>query len=251
VFQYAKWPLKLLTNESIVSDLIKLKNENKKKISRFLKDKSKVWGNFWHNFHWSSLRTMMKVKLWSEGYKCTKTGIFCHTESVAMTLKIMCTYAHYVTLGSRCKMASSHRVIDLEKKKSSSNLQGWSSDTIVSISSSYFLLVISSFSSVLSFLSLVYWLPNNPDMDYVYPAFVPLLADITGLLFLFRKCCCSLSFPLVFHHVFILFYKWFLSLVYWPFRTRLLACLIRAAILHFSCRLHLFTSWCFVISSPD
>jgi len=32
-----------------------------------------------------------------------------------MTLKIMFTYAHYVTLGSRCKMASSHRVIDLDK----------------------------------------------------------------------------------------------------------------------------------------
>ena len=32
-----------------------------------------------------------------------------------MTLKIMCTYAHYVTLGSRCKMSSSHRVTDLEK----------------------------------------------------------------------------------------------------------------------------------------
>ena len=44
-----------------------------------------------------------------------KTGIFCHTESVTMTLKIiMCTYVHYVTLGSRCKMASSHRVTDLE-----------------------------------------------------------------------------------------------------------------------------------------
>ena len=58
---------------------------------------------------------MMEVKLWSEGYKCTKIGIFCRTESVAMTLKIMCTYAHYVTLGSRCKMASSHRVTDLEQ----------------------------------------------------------------------------------------------------------------------------------------
>ena len=34
----------------------------------------------------------------------------------------------------------------------------------------------------------------------------------------------------------------FLSLVYWPFRTRLLACLNRAAILYFFCRLHLFTS---------
>ena len=43
----------------------------------------------------------------------------------------------------------------------------------------------------------------------------------------------------------------FLSLAYWPFRTRLVACLIRAAILHFSFRLHLFTSRCFVIGSPD
>ena len=43
----------------------------------------------------------------------------------------------------------------------------------------------------------------------------------------------------------------FLSLVYWPFRIRLLACLIMAAILQFSCRLHLFTSRCFVIGSPD
>ena len=32
-----------------------------------------------------------------------------------MTLKSTCIFAHYVTLGSRCKMASSHRVIDLEK----------------------------------------------------------------------------------------------------------------------------------------
>ena len=32
----------------------------------------------------------------------------------AEIVKIMCTYAHYVTLGSRCKMASSHRVTDLE-----------------------------------------------------------------------------------------------------------------------------------------
>ena len=44
-----------------------------------------------------------------------KTGIFCCTESVAMTLKIMCTYALYVTLGSRCKMASNHRVTNLVK----------------------------------------------------------------------------------------------------------------------------------------
>ena len=43
-----------------------------------------------------------------------KTGIFCRTESVAMMLNIMCTYAHYITLGSRCKIASNHRVTDLE-----------------------------------------------------------------------------------------------------------------------------------------
>ena len=30
---------------------------------------------------------MMYVKLWSDGYKCTKKGIFCCTESVAMTPK--------------------------------------------------------------------------------------------------------------------------------------------------------------------
>ena len=30
---------------------------------------------------------MMMVKLWSEGYKCTKKGIFCRTKSVAMTPK--------------------------------------------------------------------------------------------------------------------------------------------------------------------
>ena len=30
---------------------------------------------------------MMEVKLWSEGYKCMKKGIFCCTESVTMTPK--------------------------------------------------------------------------------------------------------------------------------------------------------------------
>ena len=32
-----------------------------------------------------------------------------------MTLKIMCTYAHYVTLGSCCEMAKNHKVTDIEK----------------------------------------------------------------------------------------------------------------------------------------
>ena len=31
-------------------------------------------------------------------------------------------------------------------------------------------------------------------MDYVYPAFVPLLTDMSCLLFLFRKCCCFFLF---------------------------------------------------------
>ena len=55
------------------------------------------------------------MKLWSERYKCTKTGIFCGTESVAMTLKLMCTFAHYITLGSCCKIASNQRVTNFEK----------------------------------------------------------------------------------------------------------------------------------------
>ena len=64
--------------------------------------------------------------------------------------------------------------------------------------------------------------------DYMYPAFVSLFADgISCLLYLFRKCCCFVFFYFPLH---------FSS--YWPFRTRLLACLIRAAILHFSFRLH-------------
>ena len=98
---------------------------------------------------------------------CTKTGIFCHTESIPMMLKIMCTYAHYVTLGSRCKMASSHRITDLEKN-SSLNLQGWSSDAIVcSCAFVYFLLVMSSFLNLVrcvafqSFLLCLLWLSQQ------------------------------------------------------------------------------------------
>ena len=36
----------------------------------------------------------------------------------------------------------------------------------------------------------VKWAVSCTDTYYVYPAFVPLLADIACLLFLFRKCCC-------------------------------------------------------------
>ena len=66
---------------------------------------------------------------------------------------------------------------------------------------------------------------------------------------------CSESVVVLFFSLFLFFSTmrsfFFLSLVYWPFRTRLLACLIRAAILHFSFRLHLFTSRCFVGTISD
>ena len=87
--------------------------------------------------------------------------------------------------------------------------------------------------------------------DYVYPAFVSLLADISCLLFLFRKCCCFVFLFSSSSPPCVLSFFFFLSLAYWPFRNRLLACLIRAAILHFSFRLLLFTSRYFVIGSPD
>ena len=48
--------------------------------------------------------------------------------------------------------------------------------------------------------------------DYVYPAFVLLLADITNLPPLsFQKVLFSLSFPLLFHHAFFLFYLWLIG----------------------------------------
>ena len=51
--------------------------------------------------------------------------------------------------------------------------------------------------------------------DYVYSAFVSLLADISCLLFLFRQCCfVFLSFPLLFHHAALfsfLFYLWLIG----------------------------------------
>ena len=58
--------------------------------------------------------------------------------------------------------------------------------------------------------------------DYVYPAFVTLLADIICLLFLESVIVFSLFSPSFSPCILS-----FLSLVYWPFHTRLLACLIR------------------------
>ena len=74
--------------------------------------------------------------------------------------------------------------------------------------------------------------------DYVYPAFVTLLADISCLLFLFRKCLFVVVVVVLFSlsslplYVFR-FYLWLIG----QFVTAVLACLIRAAILnsHFVC----------------
>ena len=86
----------------------------------------------------------------------------------------------------------------------------------------------------------------------MYPAFVSLLADISCILLLsfffvlfFGLFVCLFFVVVVFGgKVLLVSFSVFppsfppcvllLSLVYWPFRTRLLACLIRAAILHFS-----------------
>ena len=88
-----------------------------------------------------------EIVIW--GLWMHQIGIFCRTESVAMTLKIICTYVHYVTLGSRCKMASNHRVTDLEKYPVRISKNKARSDAIVSSwAFVYFLLVISSFSSL-------------------------------------------------------------------------------------------------------
>ena len=90
--------------------------------------------------------------------------------------------------------------------------------------------------------------------DYVYPAFDPLFADISCLLFLYRKwgCCCFL-FAVPFSFFFsLLFFLTMCSFVfYWSFHTRLIACLIRAALLLLSFCLPLFISRCFVIGSSD
>ena len=50
---------------------------------------------------------MMLVKLWSEGYKCTKKRHFRSYRKRRHDAQITWPYAYYVTLGSRCKMANS------------------------------------------------------------------------------------------------------------------------------------------------
>ena len=47
------------------------------------------------------------MKLWSEGYKCTKKRHFLSYRKRHHDAQITWPYAYYVTLGSRCKMANS------------------------------------------------------------------------------------------------------------------------------------------------
>ena len=80
-----------------------------------LKDKSKVGG-------WVLTRFQLKVR-WEQSCRWNRDlrVINARKQEFSVVPKASpwhwksCTYAHYVTLGSRCKMASSHRVTDLEK----------------------------------------------------------------------------------------------------------------------------------------
>ena len=177
-----------------------------------------------------------------------------------MTLKIMCTYVHDVTLGSRCKMAC------------------WTS---------YWFLPFTAFSLGLPFCFSSYIIHlrctsggggvvsmfNEPAHSFFVWgslwASVALLCchsakwvvSCTRIMCIQPLSCCSLtclassffsesvflSFPLLFHHAFFLVS----GVLAISCRTHLLACLIRASILHFSFCLHLFTSRCFVIGSLD
>ena len=47
------------------------------------------------------------MKLWSEGYKCTKKRHFLSYRKRRHDAQITWSYAYYVTLGNRCKMANS------------------------------------------------------------------------------------------------------------------------------------------------
>ena len=170
-----------------------------------------------------------------------KTGIFCCTKSVAMMLKIMYTHDHYITLGSCWKMASSHRVTDLKK-----NPVRISKDE-APMAHSFCLCGVVCERLLPCCVVTAKWVVSCTQITWIQPlsrCSLTLLASpffsesgvfVLSLLYpSFSPCVLS-----------------FLSLAFWPFCTHWLACLIRAAILYFSCHLHLFTSQCFVIGSPD
>ena len=82
--------------------------------------------------------------------------------------------------------------------------------------------------------------------DYMQPLFCCSLTLLASSFFS-ESVVVVFHFPFLFHHAFF----HLLSLAYWPFCTRLLASLIRAAILYFSCRLHcLHPDALIVIGSP-
>ena len=126
-----------------------------------------------------------------------KKGIFCRTKSIAMMLKIMCTYARHVTLGSRCKMASSHRVTDLEKipvlVSQDEAPTPWS--VVMVMAFVYFLLVISSFSNLAWHFSL---------FRSVYSSFHNRLDLIREPAFYWVFYFIFPIYPCLFHHM----YKW-------------------------------------------
>ena len=186
---------------------------------------------------------------------CTKKCIFCRTESVTMTLEIMCTHAQYVTLGSGCKMAcwASYRFLPF---------------TVFSLGlpfcfSSYIIHVrCTSLTSplILSLCGVVRecllpchvvtakWAVSCTRITCIQPLSRCSLTCLASSFFSESGVVSlSLSSSLLFHHAFF-FVSGVLAI---SSRTCLLACLIRASILHFSFRLHLFTSRCFVIGSPD
>ena len=87
------------------------------------------------------------------------------------------------------------------------------------------------------------WMDCIVYTDYVQPLSRYSLTFLaSSFCFDLRKCfwLVFLSFPLLFRHAFFLPFFFFFFFNLWTFCTRLLACLIRAAILHFSFRLHLF-----------
>ena len=190
-----------------------------------------------------------------------KTCIFCRTESVAMTLKIMCIYAHYVTLGSRCKMAcwASYRFLPFIVVVFS-----WLALLFLELYCSFTMYDVSRCltSPLILYLCGVVRERLLP-CRVVTAKWVVTCTRITCIrpLSSYSLTCLACSFFSESVVVFLFLFSSsfppcvlsFLSLAYWPFQVvpPLLACLIMASILHFSFRLHLFTSRCFVIGSPD
>ena len=174
-----------------------------------------------------------------------------------MTLKIMYTYAHYVTLGSRCKMAcwASYRfllfIVVVFSWLALLFLELYCSFTMYDVSRCLTSPLILYLCGVVRERLLpcrvvtAKWVVTCTRITCIQPLSRCSLTCLACSFFSDSVVVFSLSFPLLFHHAFFLFCLWLIG------RFRLLACLIMASILHFSFRLHLFTSRCFVLGSPD